>query len=167
MADPSHWRSLLGPWLSRMRGFGPLSDTKIQLIVRNETEENPSNRKSRCQVSTFGDLLEYINNMEKLLKICPGLQRAMTNRRPFQFELGIKSPPPSVRFGSHLILRFVGSTHCWSGIAQSQMAIGVFGVGYALRVSVCGTVRTETQRRTDDTWNVLLLYLRTCTMTQI
>ncbi|CDJ35920.1 uncharacterized protein EMH_0044390 [Eimeria mitis] len=95
VADPAHWRSLLGPWLSRMRGFGPLSDTKIQLIVRNEKEENPANRKSRCHVSTFDELMEYINDMEKLLKICPGLLRAMTNRQPFVFELGIRAPPPS------------------------------------------------------------------------
>ncbi|CDJ49379.1 hypothetical protein, conserved [Eimeria brunetti] len=95
VADPTNWRSLLGPWLSRMRSFGPLSDTKIQLIVRNEKEENPANRRSRCQVSTFGELLELINDMEKLVKICPGLLRAMTNRQPFEFQLGIKTPPPS------------------------------------------------------------------------
>lgn len=98
VADPLHWRSLLAPWLSRMRGFGTLNDTKIQLTVRNEKEENPAYRKSRCQVATFGDLLEFINDMENLLKICPGLLRAMTKRQPFQFELGIRSPPPSVRF---------------------------------------------------------------------
>ncbi|XP_026191968.1 uncharacterized protein LOC34623096 [Cyclospora cayetanensis] len=95
VAEPAKWMEILGPWLSRMRGFGTLADTKIQLIVHNDKAATKSDRISKCRISTFEELLEYINDMQQLLKVCPGLLMAVTSGQPFSFDLGIRSPPPS------------------------------------------------------------------------
>ncbi|OEH76665.1 hypothetical protein cyc_07060 [Cyclospora cayetanensis] len=95
VAEPAKWMEILGPWLSRMRGFGTLADTKVQLIVHNDKAATKSDRMSKCRISTFEELLEYINDMQQLLKVCPGLLMAVTSGQPFSFDLGIRSPPPS------------------------------------------------------------------------
>ncbi|KAL8428061.1 hypothetical protein ACSSS7_007415 [Eimeria intestinalis] len=95
VGDPTKWKELLAPWLLRLRSFGPLADTAIQLVVRNDQEPNRAFRRSKCQVSTFGELLEYINDFDSLLNACPGLIMVVSKRQPFAFDLGIRTPPPS------------------------------------------------------------------------
>ncbi|KAL8439878.1 hypothetical protein Efla_000850 [Eimeria flavescens] len=95
VGDPLNWKKLLAPWILRLRAFGPLADTPIQLIIRDDKEPNPSLRKSKCQVANFGDLLEYINDLDKLITDCPGLLKVLTTRRPFAFDVGVRSPPPT------------------------------------------------------------------------
>ncbi|KAL8452923.1 hypothetical protein Emag_002140 [Eimeria magna] len=95
VGDPTKWKELLAPWLLRLRSFGPLADTPIQLVVRNDQEPNRNFRRSRCQVATFGELLEYINDFDNLLNACPGLIMVVSKRVPFAFDVGIRAPPPS------------------------------------------------------------------------
>ncbi|KAL8270517.1 hypothetical protein Esti_005554 [Eimeria stiedai] len=95
VGDPMKWKELLAPWLLRLRSFGPLADTAIQLVVRNDREPNRAFSKSKCQVATFGELLEYINDFDSLLNACPGLVMVVSKRVPFAFDLGIRAPPPS------------------------------------------------------------------------
>ncbi|KAL8447515.1 hypothetical protein Emed_004303 [Eimeria media] len=95
VGDPLKWKDLLAPWLLRLRSFGPLADTPIQLVVRNDQEPNRAFRRSKCQVGTFGELLEYINDFDNLLNACPGLVMVVSKRVPFAFDVGIRAPPPS------------------------------------------------------------------------